>query len=149
MPGNARATTDAELMRLIYDARQLHVALLNRAVGLRSTTGSCFYACILLKTSLEHFTSFGAVVRGGGLANNTGYFDGREWLGHYWLEASTERGPLVVDLTADQFGAEPVVILPLAASAGRYRPDEQRIVDAQVAKFCAELEADRAARDDG
>jgi hypothetical protein len=36
-----------------------------------------------------------------------GYFDGAQWHGHYWVTD----GERIVDLTADQFGAEPVVLV--------------------------------------
>ncbi len=137
---------DELVLRIVHDVRALHLELLRRAVGVRETAGSCFHACILLQQTLERFTRCKATVRGGGPQTNTGYFDGEAWRGHYWVELSTARGPCVVDVTADQFGAIPVVVLPLQASLGRYRPDEQLAVDDQVAEFLADMEEDRAAR---
>jgi hypothetical protein len=35
-----------------------------------------------------------------------GFFDGKNWHGHYWVTD----GQRIVDLTANQFGADPIVI---------------------------------------
>lgn len=37
-----------------------------------------------------------------------GFFDGASWRAHSWVEAEGR----IIDITADQFGAPPVVILP-------------------------------------
>lgn len=46
----------------------------------------------------------------GGQANfagdPAGFFDGKKWHGHYWVTD----GERIVDLTAHQFGAEPIVL---------------------------------------
>ncbi|MCB4768242.1 hypothetical protein LGR54_06455 [Ancylobacter sp. Lp-2] len=43
-----------------------------------------------------------------------GFFDGRQWQSHAWVQ----QGGLIVDVTADQFGAAPVLVV--AATDSRY-----------------------------
>lgn len=47
-----------------------------------------------------------------------GFFDGRRWRSHSWVECEG----FVLDITADQFGAPPVIVT--AAGDRRYRADE-------------------------
>jgi hypothetical protein len=51
-----------------------------------------------------------------------GYFDGAQWHGHYWVTD----GARIVDLTADQFGADPLVFvrMPDARYATNYTTEE-------------------------
>lgn len=137
---------DEQLLEIVHGARGIYLTVLQSALSTRDTTGACFYACILLQQSLARFAQAQTVIRGGG-DGDAGYFDGTAWRGHYWLELTTaHRGTWVVDITADQFGGPPVVVLPLPASRDRYRAVNQADTDAHVAEFLAQLEADRAAR---
>ncbi|GAB4067473.1 hypothetical protein KHC28_17885 [Ancylobacter sonchi] len=43
-----------------------------------------------------------------------GFFDGKQWQSHAWVR----QGDLIVDVTADQFGAAPVLVV--AATDNRY-----------------------------
>lgn len=50
--------------------------------------------------------------------------------GHYWIEGSTSQGhPFVADITADQFGWSPIVVLPLEVSGERYRPGSDAVCE--------------------
>jgi len=49
-----------------------------------------------------------------------GLFTAEGWVGHAWVEASG----FVVDITADQFGHAPVVVLPAADTTYRPAQDE-------------------------
>ncbi len=134
------ASPDEQLLELIHGTRAVYLRVLDEALATRDTTGSCLYACILLKQTLTRFAQVPVVIRGGG-DGVSGYFDGSAWRGHYWLEVtSRHRGAWVVDITADQFGGPGVVVLPLPASLERYRPEDQAEVDAQVEGFMAELQ---------
>ncbi|ONC41442.1 hypothetical protein AQ914_18625 [Burkholderia pseudomallei] len=90
------------------------------------TSGTCLHAAILLQQSLEQFAACGAVVRGGDGAGDGGALDAMgTWHGHYWVEGESEDGcPFVADITADQFGWPPVVVLPLEAARERYQPGD-------------------------
>ncbi|EDT41971.1 hypothetical protein [Burkholderia ambifaria] len=86
------------------------------------TLGTCLQASILLQQSLEGFAACEAVVRGGdgGARDSMG-----AWHGHYWIEGVCEDGyHFAADITADQFGWLPVIVLPLDAARERYQPGD-------------------------
>lgn len=139
------ASPDEQLLELIHGTRAVYLRALEEALTTRDTTGSCLYACVLLKQALVRFVQVPVAIRGGG-DGVSGYFDGSAWHGHYWLEVTTpHRGVWVVDITADQFGGPAVVVLPLSSSRARYRPEAQQETDAQVADFVEELGSSRPA----
>lgn len=119
-------TSIGEIVAMV---RRIHVDLLRFTVGTTQTKGSCAYAAYLLAATLRQFGDCrSAMVRGGD--GEDGGFTTPDGVchGHYWVEANTAAGALVLDITADQFGHEPIVILPLA-DAAQYRPGCQSIVD--------------------
>lgn len=130
---------------LTYQARELHERLLQVSLGHEQTAGTCFYASVLLATSLRRFSDCTAVtLRGGDGCGDGGYQDAQgAWHGHYWVEAETAAGTLVLDVTADQFGGPPVTIL-LRSEAVHYVPGNQATTDDQVANALAEIELDQA-----
>lgn len=81
----------------------------------RRSAGQCIRTAALLHDQL------GGTIRGGwphenGVILNSGFrAPGGAWHFHYWLE----RGGLIIDLTADQFGGLPVTVTPV--SDPRYR----------------------------
>ena len=105
------------------------------------SAGSCLYASVLLAELIRKFGVAEVVIRGGSGQGELGARDVEgAWHGHYWLDVVTPDGnQLVVDITADQFGHEPVRVLPLMNSAD-YRPGDQAEVDAAVQLVRAELE---------
>lgn len=109
--------------------RRIHVDMLRSAVGTAQTKGSCAYAAYLLAATLRQFGDCRSVKVRGGDGEDGGFTtaDGA-CHGHYWVEADTEAGTLVLDITADQFGHESVLMLPLVEAA-QYRPGCQSIVD--------------------
>ena len=94
-----------------------------------NTTGSCAYACVILKKAFQQFTEFNTHFRGGdGLADG-GYMNEQGQLfGHYWLEVNTPSETYVVDITADQFGGEAVIIIP-HKQATQYLAGNQDTID--------------------
>lgn len=95
--------------------------------GKRASAGSCLHACLVLALLLKRFSSMRFSVRGGG-PDEGGAVDCWGVLrGHYWLEVHVDGG-FVVDITADQFGYDAVVVMPLADSYSRYRPGPQEDV---------------------
>lgn len=97
--------------------------------GRHDSAGSCLHGCLLFAVLLKSYTSVQFVIRGGSEA--FGALDMRGNLqGHYWVEASLENGEVfIVDLTADQFGYLPVVVLPLNNSRDRYISGSQDEID--------------------
>ncbi|MGV8399277.1 DUF6283 family protein [Pseudomonas aeruginosa] len=111
--------------------------------GVESTAGSCLHASVLLSQSLDRYAGCETVVRGGnGLLDGGAQSASGEWRGHYWVEGITKGGePFLADITADQFGWPPVVILPLASARARYRPGNDDAVGLAVDELVASLEA--------
>lgn len=120
--------------------RALEPGLECDADGGAISAGSCLYASILLAETLGRFSLSSAVIRGGSGERGQGArgVDG-QWHGHYWVEVMTAAGEhLVIDITADQFGHEPVRVLPYA-KASDYNPGEQSEVDSAVFTVRADL----------
>lgn len=98
--------------------------------GAAVSSGACLHAALVFLLLWRRFGQGAARVRGGappaaGCLNQAGAL-----CGHYWVEVDTPDGEaFVVDLTADQFGYEPVVVMPLALASRSYRPGPQQEVD--------------------
>jgi hypothetical protein len=105
--------------------------ILQDARGTSETRGSCLHASILLSTMLTKFAGATCRVRGGGPPMDGGVLDPAGALrGHYWVEGLTCSGQFfVVDITADQFGYEDVVLLAKDEAQLRYFPGEQKLID--------------------
>lgn len=119
-----------QLMDLAYAARSIHERLLRLSYGNTKTAGSCLYGTYLLAEMLKQFMPGSVVtVRGGDGQGAGGYQDALgQWHGHYWVELEFSGELLVMDITADQFGSDPVVVLPLA-TAFAYIPGCQALVE--------------------
>ncbi|WP_227742893.1 hypothetical protein [Burkholderia gladioli] len=100
--------------------------------------GSCLSASILLQQHLDKFLGCESVVRGGDGLHDGGAKDtAGVWHGHYWVEGVTpDVFPFLADITADQFGWAPVVVLPLVDARARYIPGDDdlcaRAVDVEI-----------------
>ncbi len=107
--------------------------------------GTCLNASILLQQSLERLTGCETVVRGGDGASDGGARDRHgEWHGHYWVEGVSAAGqPFLADITADQFGWPPVVVMPLEIARERYIPGDDTLcgiaVDAEIERMVKTL----------
>jgi hypothetical protein len=113
----------------ILARRSIEPGLPTDGAGNPISKGACLHACLVVSMLLLRFTCVIPTVRGGsagsGALDTTG-----QWCGHYWVEAQMGSGStFVVDVTADQFGYEPVVVLPLSQSNERYRKGAQWEVD--------------------
>lgn len=99
--------------------------------GKVTSAGTCLYASYLLQQLLERFADCVSIVRGGD-GHGDGGIRGCDdvWYGHYWVEGRTFIGKMfVADITADQFGFDPVVVLPLRQARYRYISGAQDDVD--------------------
>lgn len=78
-----------------------------------NSTGTCGRSSLFLqKVYLEELAINSNWVTGGancGLAHS-GYYDGADWNNHSWLEIENTH---IVDITADQFGEAPILVLPI------------------------------------
>jgi hypothetical protein len=130
---DARKQDRPSLGDLAEGMRRIHLQMLSSAMGATETAGSCLYASVLLSQALSQFGGCTAQVCGGGLEDETGYFDGHDWQPHFWVEAKDYSGKeWLVDITADQFGAAPVVVLSLAQARTTYRTVSAEKVRAHI-----------------
>jgi len=131
-PTDTKASDFAEVTRLVTEAREMFVRLLEISLSRSNTKGTCLYAVILCSTLINKFTEHPARIRGGDGLNDGGLFIGSVGHGHYWVEMDVCGTPYVVDITADQFGLSPVVIADYPNLPARYEPGNQATVDSHV-----------------
>ena len=118
--------------------------MLQDAMGTGETEGSCLHAAILLSSLISRFSGGRAHVAGGGPPMDGGMRDKTGVLrGHYWVEGALAGGQeFVADITADQFGYEKVILLPLAEARKLYLPGNPETIAQHVAEelvACTEL----------
>jgi hypothetical protein len=131
-----------EICALTVDFRRMWESVLQSALQHQNTAGSCLYAAMLLSTSLSRFAESATQICGGD--GQDGGLRDREGMlrGHYWVEGRTKTGcAFVVDVTADQFGYDKVVVLPLDVARSVYQPGDQATVDEHVAEEMARCES--------
>jgi len=134
-------TGQEELLELAALARRsLEPGLPRNASGHPSSEGACLYAALIVVALLRRFGRGQAVVRGG-RPKGAGALDVQGiWRGHYWVEVMTLDGEVfIVDVTADQFGFAPVVVLPRCQAESRYVPGPQDEVDEAFADLVQEF----------
>jgi hypothetical protein len=125
------------LWTLLHDTRELHEKLLKLSVGHRDTKDSCAFAAYLLDFSVKRWLpQMRSCVRGGDGAADGGYFD-QAGLGyaHYWVELDDGNDQWVADITADQFGGTPIVLMKLTEAEGRYVPGDAALVAEHMEVF--------------
>ena len=124
-------TTSDELRQFAALARRsVESGLQQDDAGQPISAGSCLHASLVCILLLRRFGRGTACIRGGG-PPAAGCLDASgELRGHYWVDVLTPEGEaFVVDVTADQFGYESVVVLDQLDSLHRYRPGPQAEVD--------------------
>ena len=124
------------MKNLINDVATEARALLNGILAdcdTDDTTGTCLFASLLL-ARLAHSKGFSAVIRGGDGKSDGGLFTMYGGFGHYWCEISNNDEFHIVDISADQFGFEGVIVKNIKEVEGwpRYIPGNQDVVNAGV-----------------
>lgn len=106
-----------ELEHMLVDLRVVYESALTHSLGKVQTEGSCMYAAILVQAAVTQWLpGFTAAIRGGDGCGDGGYFDSNgNGRGHYWVEVDDGQRCWIADITADQFGADTVVLQPLLA----------------------------------
>lgn len=126
-----------EIIReLSTDTRDMFARMLEDSIGTSQTSGACLHAAILLSTLLTKFARAPSHVCGGGPPMDGG-LKGPDGVlrGHYWVEGHCATGEhFVADITADQFGYAPVVVLDGAAAADLYFRGNQALIAEHVAE---------------
>lgn len=128
-----------DIHAIANDMRKCFAQCIENA-GLKSTEGSCLYGAVLLQKIIIQFTPYQAIVKGGN-GDNEGFCDAKGiWHGHYWVEVKSKSSQsYIVDITADQFGAPPVTVLPLELTQNQYIPGNQHLVNEAYVQACNEL----------
>lgn len=127
-----------EIFEVASKTRRIFSEMLADCDAAGETKGTCAYATFLAMMTVNQFTDYRAIPRGGDGETDGGYFDHAGGHGHYWLEVQTPVGAFILDITADQFGGNEVVVLP-AAGNKQYLPGNQELVDAQFVEFTASI----------
>ncbi|MEG1347692.1 MAG: hypothetical protein RSD49_06520 [Hafnia sp.] len=133
-----------ELKAIATHTRMTLEAMLTQSLGHHETTGACLYASFLCHALISKFTSASAIIRGGDGLQDGGVFVGDRGYGHYWVEATHEDATYVIDISADQFGLEQVIVAPIGALPARYIPGNQRVIDGHVRDLKKDIENDQA-----
>jgi hypothetical protein len=120
---------DNDLIEIVKHTREIFEMMILEGLDTQDMHGTCGIATLFLKYLLEKFTDYRCVARGGDGLLDGGYIDHQgQSHGHYWLEVETPLNRFVVDITANQFGGECIVILPVDM-AHQYVLGCQEIVD--------------------
>lgn len=140
-PGDAAGV---ELREICAVARKaLEPGLAVDGNGTAISEGACLYACLLLGSMLLQFTSWAVGIRGGsGLGASGAQAADGTWHGHFWVVvkgAEDSDDNLVLDITGDQFGHDPISVLDAAQASGRFAAGDQQEVDAQVTALMGSL----------
>lgn len=124
--------------------RSIEPGLQDDQSGGARSSGACLHACLVVVVLLRRFGRGVPVVRGGSGSVAEGAIDATgQWRGHYWVVVQVPGGSeFVVDITADQFGYESVIVMPLEASSGRYRSGSQIDVDTAFNDLAVELDCE-------
>lgn len=126
--------------------RYFFLEMLNTTLGSQSTKDTCIYATHLLKNAFDQFSDYQTIVRGGDGLSDGGYRDENgELHGHYWLELTTPTSTYIVDITADQFGALPIVVLPIEMN-NTYFDGNQQLVEEHMQSLRQDLKNNISAR---
>ena len=129
-----------KIRELATSVRLIFMAILADCNSGSSTRGTCAHATFLTWQCFEKFSSYQCILRGGDGAEDGGYIDASgNRHGHYWLQVDTETGAYIVDITADQFGGPPVVVLPVTENV-QYMHGQQDLVDEQFIQLFADIQ---------
>lgn len=124
-----------QLSEMVTEIRDQFLRILADSLKNTDTKGTCGFACYFLKDLLDHFTDFKITARGGDGNGDGGYIDSNgNMQGHYWLEVLGTHDTYIVDITADQFGDEPILILPISTT-DRYVNGCQDTIDEHFKDF--------------
>jgi predicted phosphohydrolase len=105
-------------------------------IGIPSN-GSCLHISLFLQQALTKFIpEINFVLCGGSPDTADEHYDGEQgilgtdnqWHGHYWLSFELLGDQFVVDITADQFGYDEVVIMPSQYYGSPYREGNRELV---------------------
>lgn len=131
-----RADQPAAILAMLKDTRAIHERLVSNAIQSDMVAGTCFYGAILVRETLNKFSAWECVVRGGAGESGEGFRDSAgQWHGHYWVEAvDPEGGAWVLDITSDQFDGPPVYMESLDA-ASCYRAGDQAEIEEHLREF--------------
>lgn len=117
--------------------------MLGHSIGSTTTKGTCLYAAFLCAQVIRKFSGFPTRIRGGDGELKKGINIQGACHGYYRTEVSVNGYRYIVDITADQFGLPPVIVVDVVEDYLRYSPGLQAAVDAHVNDLRLELEKQR------
>jgi hypothetical protein len=135
--GGVTALSDlAHIREISSDIRGVFETMLVSSIGTAQIGGACLHAAVLLASILTKFAGASTLVCGGSPPIDGGLLDTKGVCrGHYWVEGVCTSGEaFIADITADQFGYEPVVVLLLSEGRLRYQPGDAALVAEHVAE---------------
>lgn len=107
--------------------------ILLQSSELPSSTGTCLHACILLREMLYSAGFDNIKIRGGNGDDDGGFFTSEGGYGHYWCEVTRSGLCQIIDITADQFGYDKILIInAFSTEWPRYIPGNQDTVDHHI-----------------
>lgn len=127
-----------QIEEIAHLARRILQDALLHCMNKDNTKGACLYGAHLVHTMVSQFTGYQSIVRGGDGKDDGGFFKDGIGSGHYWVEVETATWALIVDITADQFGSDALVVKP-SVDAKYYRNGNQDIVDMHYGEFMLEI----------
>ncbi|HFK1853781.1 TPA: hypothetical protein ACGW3N_000463 [Pseudomonas aeruginosa] len=132
-----------QILSIAQNTRKIFEEMLDHSIGSATTKGTCLYAAFLCAEVIRKFSGFPTRIRGGDGEFKKGINIQGSCHGHYWTEVSVNGCRYIVDITADQFGLPPVLVVDAIEDSLRYRPGLQAAVDAHVNDLRRELEKQR------
>lgn len=139
---NSSDPASSLLLEVVTSARKVFETSLQASLGHQRTNGSCLYGVILCECLIRRFTDGQPAIRGGDGVADGGLFKNGVGYGHYWIEVALHGETLIVDITGDQFGLDPVVVAQIENTPAEYRPGCQVRVDAHVRQLQDEIQAE-------
>ncbi|PHM59495.1 hypothetical protein [Xenorhabdus ishibashii] len=127
-----------EIYEVTHYARQLFDHLLDFN-SLRNTKGTCLHASLLLAFMLER-AGFESKVCGGDGLSDGGLFTKKGGHGHYWCEVKNSPVSIIIDITADQFGFEKIIIKMLddINSWPKYIAGDREVIEQHIIEYRSE-----------
>lgn len=137
------SSSKEELLKIANQTRKIIDPGLQQSQAGTDPSGSCLVCSLVLCFTINKFNLGRADIRGGGDPEFGALDSSGQVRGHYWAEVEMPDGQVfVVDITADQFGYEPIYVELLKDSQLRYRPADQEIIDEHAIEVAADFLSD-------
>lgn len=116
-----------QILSIAQNTRKIFEEMLDHSIGSATTKGTCLYAAFLCAEVIRKFSGFPTRIRGGDGEFKKGINIQGSCHGHYWTEVSVNGCRYIVDITADQFGLPPVLVVDAIEDSGVWGAMEQKV----------------------